>query len=131
MPEASHCAECGVRLPSGWSEPLCSTCALKGVVAPSRETVSLSLALASADAKEGDWIGRYKLLQKIGEGGCGTVYMAEQKEPVRRRVALKVIKLGMDTKAVIARFEAERQADRKSTRLNSSPVSDSRMPSSA
>ncbi len=55
-------------------------------------------------------IGRYKLLQKIGEGGCGVVYMAEQEEPVRRRVALKVIKLGMDTKAVIARFEAERQA---------------------
>ena len=55
-------------------------------------------------------IGRYRLLQKIGEGGCGVVYMAEQKEPVRRRVALKVIKLGMDTKNVIARFEAERQA---------------------
>jgi WD40 repeat protein/serine/threonine protein kinase len=55
-------------------------------------------------------IGRYKLLQKIGEGGCGVVYMAEQEEPVRRRVALKIIKLGMDTKSVIARFEAERQA---------------------
>jgi hypothetical protein len=55
-------------------------------------------------------IGRYKLLQKIGEGGCGVVYMAEQEEPVRRRVALKVIKLGMDTNSVIARFEAERQA---------------------
>ncbi|MEO8426841.1 MAG: protein kinase [Verrucomicrobiota bacterium] len=55
-------------------------------------------------------IDRYKLLQKIGEGGCGVVYMAEQREPVKRRVALKVIKLGMDTKSVIARFEAERQA---------------------
>jgi len=60
--------------------------------------------------KPGDKIGRYKLLQQIGEGGCGVVYMAEQEEPVRRRVALKVIKLGMDTKQVIARFEAERQA---------------------
>jgi serine/threonine protein kinase len=58
----------------------------------------------------GDKIGRYKLLQKIGEGGYGVVYMAEQEEPLRRRVALKVIKLGMDTRAVIARFEAERQA---------------------
>src|ERR1043166_6271518 len=58
----------------------------------------------------GSIIGRYKLLQQIGEGGCGVVYMAEQEEPVRRRVALKVIKLGMDTKQVIARFEAERQA---------------------
>src|SRR5208282_1971166 len=60
--------------------------------------------------KPGDRIGRYKLLQEIGEGGCGVVYMAEQEEPVHRRVALKVIKLGMDTKSVIARFEAERQA---------------------
>jgi hypothetical protein len=59
---------------------------------------------------EGQTIGRYKVLQKIGEGGCGAVYMAEQEQPVRRRVALKIIKLGMDTKAVIARFEAERQA---------------------
>src|SRR5882762_1846437 len=60
--------------------------------------------------KPGDWIGRYRILQEIGEGGCGVVYMAEQEQPVRRRVALKVIKLGMDTKSVVARFEAERQA---------------------
>jgi serine/threonine protein kinase len=60
--------------------------------------------------KPGDRIGRYKLLEKIGEGGCGIVYMAEQTEPIRRRVALKIIKLGMDTRQVIARFEAERQA---------------------
>ena len=60
--------------------------------------------------QSGERIGRYKLLEKIGEGGCGVVYMAEQEEPVRRRVALKVIKPGMDTQAVIARFEAERQA---------------------
>ena len=58
----------------------------------------------------GSKIGPYKLLQKIGEGGCGAVFMAEQESPVRRRVALKVIKLGMDTKNVVARFEAERQA---------------------
>ena len=58
----------------------------------------------------GDRIGHYKLLQQIGEGGCGIVYMAEQERPVRRRVALKIIKLGMDTKQVVARFEAERQA---------------------
>ena len=58
--------------------------------------------------KPGDRIGRYKLLEQIGEGGCGVVYVAEQEEPLRRRVALKVIKLGMDTKQVIARFEAER-----------------------
>jgi eukaryotic-like serine/threonine-protein kinase len=62
------------------------------------------------DERAGTQIDRYKLLQRIGEGGCGVVYMAEQETPVRRRVALKIIKLGMDTKQVIARFEAERQA---------------------
>ena len=65
---------------------------------------------ASPGEQAGDRIGHYKLLRQIGEGGCGVVYLAEQEEPVRRRVALKVIKLGMDTKSVIARFEAERQA---------------------
>ncbi len=55
-------------------------------------------------------IGRYKLLEKIGEGGMAVVYMAEQEQPIRRKVALKIIKLGMDTRQVIARFEAERQA---------------------
>jgi serine/threonine protein kinase len=62
------------------------------------------------DGAIGSRIGPYKLLQNIGEGGCGVVYMAEQEKPVRRRVALKIIKLGMDTRNVIARFEAERQA---------------------
>src|ERR1035437_8652218 len=60
--------------------------------------------------KPGDKSGRYKLREQSGEGGCGVVYVAEQEEPVHRRVALKVIKLGMDTKQVVARFEAERQA---------------------
>jgi eukaryotic-like serine/threonine-protein kinase len=58
----------------------------------------------------GQRIGHYKLLERIGEGGCGVVYVAEQAEPVRRRVAIKIVKLGMDTRSVVARFEAERQA---------------------
>ena len=58
----------------------------------------------------GTVIGRYKLLEEIGEGGFGVVFMAEQTEPVQRKVALKIIKAGMDTREVIARFEAERQA---------------------
>src|SRR3954470_13424616 len=78
-------------------EPVAAASASKTAVVPMTE-------------KSGDKIGRYKLLQQIGEGGCGVVYMAEQEEPVRRRVALKVIKLGMDTKQVVGRFEAERQA---------------------
>jgi serine/threonine protein kinase len=65
---------------------------------------------SAVGGKPGDRIGRYKLLQQIGEGGCGVVFMAEQEEPVRRRVALKIIKPGMDTRNVIARFEAEQQA---------------------
>jgi serine/threonine protein kinase len=69
-----------------------------------------ALPLIPHTEKIGDRIGPYKLLQKIGEGGCGNVYMAEQEQPVRRKVALKVIKLGMDTRSVIARFQAERQA---------------------
>src|SRR5205807_8086513 len=58
----------------------------------------------------GTVIEKYKLLEKLGEGGFGVVYMAEQKQPVKRRVALKIIKVGMDTREVVARFEAERQA---------------------
>ena len=74
-----------------------------------RETLKVELA-DLPDEVIGQKIGRYKILERVGEGGCGVVYVAEQTEPVRRRVALKVIKLGMDTKAVVARFEAERQA---------------------
>src|SRR5439155_7945222 len=73
-------------------------------------TVKLDLVDGPVDDAVGLTIGRYKLLEKVGEGGGGVVYVAEQTEPVRRRVALKVIKLGMDTKQVVARFEAERQA---------------------
>src|SRR4051794_8070917 len=79
----------------------------KPAVAAHRPTINLVLPPSE---KPGDRIGNYKILQQIGEGGCGSVYMAEQERPVRRRVAFKVIKLGMDTKQVIARFEAERQA---------------------
>ncbi|HEY1683942.1 MAG TPA: serine/threonine-protein kinase [Tepidisphaeraceae bacterium] len=79
---------------------------------PPEENAS-NLGLDGAIAPEeklGAQVGRYKLLEKIGEGGFGVVYVAEQKTPIRRRVALKIIKLGMDTRSVVARFEAERQA---------------------
>ncbi len=61
-------------------------------------------------APDPEYIGHYRILQRMGEGGMGGGYMAEQREPIRRTVALKVIKLGMDSKEVVARFEAERQA---------------------
>jgi WD40 repeat protein/serine/threonine protein kinase len=69
-----------------------------------------SLLQPFAAEAAGAVIGRYKLREKLGEGGCGVVYVADQEQPVRRQVALKVIKLGMDTRSVVARFEAERQA---------------------
>ena len=71
--------------------------------------ITMSLPTQMSE-REGSAIGPFKLLQKIGEGGFGVVYMAEQQRPMRRKVALKIIKPGMDTKEVIARFEAERQA---------------------
>src|SRR5688500_5904678 len=71
---------------------------------------NLTLDAPTAPLPPGTVIGRYKLLEPIGEGGYGAVFMAEQTSPVRRKVALKIIKAGMDTRQVIARFEAERQA---------------------
>jgi hypothetical protein len=103
-PKDLRCGKCGAELAAFATEGVCSACLLElGLSADPRR-------IPAAAEKPGDRIGRYKLLEQIGQGGMGTVWMAEQDEPVRRRVALKLIKLGMDTKQVIARFEAERQA---------------------
>ena len=115
MPEARKCSSCGAEVPADSPSPLCPLCspsasmstAISADKVGATSTIVVSHPLSE---KPGDKIGRYKLLEQIGEGGFGVVYVAEQVEPVRRRVALKVIKLGMDTKEVIARFEAERQA---------------------
>jgi eukaryotic-like serine/threonine-protein kinase len=82
---------------------------LEPTIAITQSSGTLRIAPPPSE-KPGDQIGHYKIREQIGEGGCGVVYVAEQIEPVRRRVALKVIKLGMDTRNVMARFEAERQA---------------------
>ena len=74
------------------------------------QEVTPTASLGAVLERPGGQIGRYKLLSILGEGGMGIVYLAEQEEPIRRRVALKVIKPGMDSKRVVARFEAERQA---------------------
>ena len=97
------------------TEQFFDDCASSVMTLPADELESAAALTAELcgpvfEEKPGTIIGRYKLLKKIGEGGCGLVYLAEQEQPVRRQVALKVIKLGMDTKNVIARFEAERQA---------------------
>ncbi len=77
---------------------------------PSRAEERTTAGTAALQEGPGTWIGPYKLLQQIGEGGFGVVFLAEQEEPVARRVALKIVKLGMDTRQVVARFEQERQA---------------------
>ena len=80
-------------------------------VSPSEHTVTMQPeAVTAAQLQPGDRVGNYVIREQIGEGGFAIVYAAEQQKPVRRKVALKIIKLGMDTKQVIARFEAERQA---------------------
>src|SRR6185503_7805169 len=102
MPQ--KCSGCGAELPAGSMFVTCAPCMLAiGLNASAQVSVG-------QEPGGGDRIGPYKLLEKIGEGGCGLVYMAEQQEPIRRRVALKLIKPGMDSREVIARFEAERQS---------------------
>jgi len=114
-----NCPQCGAPLPGDALEGLCPNCMAKvvfseqaGGAEPIRpeDTIRVEPASDFQVERTGVKIGRYKLLEQIGEGGFGVVYMAEQVEPVHRRVALKIIKAGMDTKAVVARFEAERQA---------------------
>ena len=73
-------------------------------------SLKFDVRAAAVELTPGALIEGYEIMEQLGEGGCGAVYRAEQKEPLRRQVALKIIKAGMDTKAVIARFEAERQA---------------------
>jgi len=96
LSDSKFCKECGTPLPPSVEIPVSPT---KTLETPIKDlTIGVTIA------------GKYKLLEDLGEGGMGIVFMAEQTEPLRRRVALKIIKLGMDTKQVVARFEAERQA---------------------
>ncbi|HBJ88272.1 MAG TPA: serine/threonine protein kinase, partial [Verrucomicrobiales bacterium] len=120
------CSLCGQPLPAGVAQGSCPQCLLKAAMGPlelltealledqdetGQDAATLKVPTGSpASALSGSMICRYKLLQELGEGGFGIVYLAQQTEPVKRRVALKVIKPGMDTREVVARFEAERQA---------------------
>src|SRR5215471_3663185 len=117
------CPQCGAPLPAeGWAG-LCPQCLVRVSLEPSATNAECGVRSAESRAgapektvvaqaadilteQTGTMIGRYKLLQEIGEGGFGMVYMAEQTEPVQRKVALKIIKAGMDTREIIARFEA-------------------------
>ena len=107
-----NCPECEAELGSGDPGGLCPQCLILGafessVGADESGTRTIDALTSAAGA---DDFGRYHILRSLGEGGMGTVYLAEQLEPIRRRVALKVVKLGMDTAQVLARFHNERQA---------------------
>jgi serine/threonine-protein kinase len=108
------CSQCGAPLPSNAPGGRCPRCLLQLGLDDPADAEDPKRPPAEEPEFEieqpGAMIGRYKLLEHIGEGGFGVVFMAEQIEPVRRKVALKIIKLGMDTRQVVARFEAERQA---------------------
>lgn len=113
--EMPSCPQCEAELGSGDPAGLCPNCLFQGALdssvgaaRPDRapETQTIDAAAAAGD----DDFGRYRILHPLGEGGMGTVYLAEQREPIRRQVALKVVKLGMDTSQVLARFANERQA---------------------
>ncbi len=107
--QENKCPQCGTALPSGASGGQCPRCILQFVAAPEIGDGDVQELSATIDSADGV-IGVYKLLEKIGEGGMAVVYLAEQERPLRRRVALKIIKLGMDTRQFVARFGAERQA---------------------
>ena len=106
MAEKNRCPQCGADLPANAPHGVCPQCLIKvGFEGNADATLEGSPLIEGPGTK----IGHYELLELIGEGGMGLVYLAQQKEPVKRRVALKIVKLGMDTKQVVARFEAERQ----------------------
>ena len=111
------CPSCGATLPLGTPEGLCPKCLLRDALAadgdtppPTGSDETTQATPARGAPVSPTQIGPYKILEPLGEGGMGVVYLAEQQQPIRRRVALKVIKLGMDTREVVARFESERQA---------------------
>jgi serine/threonine protein kinase/tetratricopeptide (TPR) repeat protein len=106
------CPQCGEELRSGDPAELCPGCLILGALdssAGGEESGTETIDTATGEAGDDDF-GRYRIIRPIGEGGMGTVYLAEQLEPIRRSVALKVVKLGMDTAQVLARFNNERQA---------------------
>src|SRR5215472_15698951 len=101
-----NCPQCGEQLGSGDPAGLCPKCLILGASESSvgaDESATQTIDTAAAAAGDDDF-GRYQIVRTLGEGGMGSVYLAQQLEPIRRSVALKVVKLGMDTAPVLARF---------------------------
>jgi len=110
-PTCQAVPQCGAELASGDPAGLCPGCLIQGALGSSgADEFRTETAGTAADLAPGEDFGRYWIVQLLGEGGMGSVYLAEQREPIRRRVALKVVKLGMDTAQVLSRFNNERQA---------------------
>jgi serine/threonine protein kinase len=107
----ANCPQCGAELGSDDPAGLCPQCLIQGALGSvgADEFGTETVGAATTVTRDTDF-GRYQVIRPLGEGGMGTVYLAEQREPIRRRVALKVVKLGMDTSQVLARFDNERQA---------------------
>src|SRR6202040_27375 len=105
-----NCPHCEADLGSGGVAGLCPECLIQGAFDSSIGAHDSTTQTLNTTAPSDDEFGRYQIIRCIGEGGMGTVYLAEQREPIRRRVALKVVKLGMDTNEVLTRFNHERQA---------------------
>src|SRR5258707_665330 len=117
MPDANpadvpNCSRCGAELDASVPAGLCPTCLIEGAFysAVDADASGIQPVDPATEATGHDGFGRYRIVRALGEGGMGSVYLAEQLEPIRRSVALKVIKLGMDTTQVLARFANERQA---------------------
>src|SRR5690242_8556755 len=109
----SNCPQCGAKLNPADPAGLCPACLLAGAMEGGSTTVESGAqteTFQAAGLAEQDSFGPCRILSVLGEGGMGTVYLAEQTEPIHRRVALKVVKLGMDTSQVLARFNHERQS---------------------
>ena len=106
----SNCPQCDAELGSGDPAGLCPNCLFQGAFDSSVGADESATQTIDIAATGGDDFGRYQIVRPLGEGGMGIVYLAEQREPIRRLVALKVVKLGMDTAQLLARFNNERQA---------------------
>jgi WD40 repeat protein/serine/threonine protein kinase len=112
MTAPTHCIRCGAPISAKALDGLCIDCVGRAVLLPVTPPCDMSDAepVGGTDLEPDGRVGGYRLVRPVGEGGFGVVYLAEQLAPVKRQVALKIIKLGMDTRQVVARFEAERQA---------------------
>jgi len=110
--EERQCPDCGASLSTmAGPEGFCPECLIQLGLAGADEDPSDPVNLASEDESQvPERIGNYRLVRRLGEGGMGTVFLAEQVQPIRRTVALKLIKAGMDTRQIVSRFESERQA---------------------